>query len=297
MSAKPGKFAASFAPLTVAFDFPGRAGTKYAREFASRLPRGTKRCWGIPFRLAAKGKRANVLRLAKGRKTAIDAGGRAATHVCFLHYWEGKFDPKEKTQVGDVLAMYRLVYADGQSADVPVRFLYEVGFLNWPWGFHPFNSVRMNDMRTLDFDGQFDAAFNWQGSFGFFSDSENLDVLVRMARAVRPGGRVLIDQPNREYILRHFRTSNRHTTVRSRTRWNRRSQRAETWFVDNATGESWSMSIRLYTVSQFRKLFAAAGLTLVGTCGDLNGGPYSRSSRRIYVVGSRSIHEHPTVLS
>jgi len=153
------------------------------------------------------------------------------------------------------------------------------------------------DMRTLDFDGQFDAAFNWQGSFGFFSDSENLDVLVRMARAVRPGGRVLIDQPNREYILRHFRTSNRHTTVRSRTRWNRRSQRAETWFVDNATGESWSMSIRLYTVSQFRKLFAAAGLTLVGTCGDLNGGPYSRSSRRIYVVGSRSIHEHPTVLS
>ena len=153
MSAKSARFAATFVPLTVEFDFPGRAGAKYARELAAKLPRGPRRCWGIPFRLAPKGKRANVLRLARGRKAAIDLGPDriGTTHVCFLHYWEGKYDPDGFAEPGELLARYRIVYADGASTEVPVRYRYEVGSLSWPWGFHPFRAVRMDDMRTLDF--------------------------------------------------------------------------------------------------------------------------------------------------
>ena len=61
------------------------------------------------------------------------------------------------------------------------------------------------DMRKIDFTEEFDGAFNWQGSFGFFGEAENLDVVRRYARSLRPGGRFAIDMPAREWLLRHFR--------------------------------------------------------------------------------------------
>lgn len=51
----------------------------------------------------------------------------------------------------------------------------------------------VGDMRALDHDGEFDALLLLSGSFGFFDDPTNLDVLARVARALRPGGRTLID--------------------------------------------------------------------------------------------------------
>ncbi|MGD8624413.1 MAG: class I SAM-dependent methyltransferase [Anaerolineae bacterium] len=49
------------------------------------------------------------------------------------------------------------------------------------------------DMRALDEENAFDAVLLLSGSFGFFDDTTNLDVLRRMARALRPGGRLLVD--------------------------------------------------------------------------------------------------------
>jgi ubiquinone/menaquinone biosynthesis C-methylase UbiE len=49
------------------------------------------------------------------------------------------------------------------------------------------------DMRQLAYEAEFDALLLLSGSFGFFDDATNQDVLARMARALRPGGRVLID--------------------------------------------------------------------------------------------------------
>ena len=38
-----------------------------------------------------------------------------------------------------------------------------------------------NDLRNIDFNGEFDAVFNWFGSFGYFSDKENADAQVATA--------------------------------------------------------------------------------------------------------------------
>jgi len=64
--------------------------------------------------------------------------------------------------------------AQAQQAGVSTRF--EVG-----------------DMRSLDHQGEFDAAVLLSGSFGFFDDATNLEVLRRLSGALRPGGRLLID--------------------------------------------------------------------------------------------------------
>lgn len=51
------------------------------------------------------------------------------------------------------------------------------------------------DLRDLDIEAAFSGEFNWLKSFGHFSEVENLDVVRHCARALRKGGRLLIDQP------------------------------------------------------------------------------------------------------
>jgi len=146
------------------------------------------------------------------------------------------------------------------------------------------------DMREIDFHNEFHAAFNWQGSFGIFSDEENLEVLSRYATALRPGGRVLIDQPNREYILRHFRATRETGNVRSETVWNRKTERIITSFSETRGRKSrrWHLSMRFYTPAQFRDLFRAAGLEVEAMYGGLDARLYDRGSRRIHVVGRKA---------
>jgi SAM-dependent methyltransferase len=52
---------------------------------------------------------------------------------------------------------------------------------------------RHMDLRELDLNHEFDAAFSWFGSFGYFDDDTDLDILVRIRRALRPGGSFLLD--------------------------------------------------------------------------------------------------------
>ncbi len=59
------------------------------------------------------------------------------------------------------------------------------------------------DMRSLDFTGAFDRCYSFFTSFGYYSDEENEAVLERIARALRPGGRLLLDMMNRDWLLTH----------------------------------------------------------------------------------------------
>ncbi|MEM1350508.1 MAG: class I SAM-dependent methyltransferase, partial [Myxococcota bacterium] len=56
-------------------------------------------------------------------------------------------------------------------------------------------------MRSLNFDNIFDGCFIWQSSFGFFDDATNFKVLQGVWRALKPGGRFLVDVPNRDHIV------------------------------------------------------------------------------------------------
>jgi SAM-dependent methyltransferase len=49
------------------------------------------------------------------------------------------------------------------------------------------------DIRDLTFDGQFDAAVSWWTSYGYFSDEDNTRYLASLCRALKPGGRLVID--------------------------------------------------------------------------------------------------------
>lgn len=61
------------------------------------------------------------------------------------------------------------------------------------------------DMRDIPFQNEFDAIVNLFTAFGYFDDkAENQKVLEAVARALKPGGRFLIDVINRDYLAKVF---------------------------------------------------------------------------------------------
>lgn len=147
------------------------------------------------------------------------------------------------------------------------------------------------DMRDLDEVDSFDAILNWSGSFGYCTDEENINVLQRMTTALKPGGHLLIDQPNREWLLRHFQPATVTPKCTMHTRWDAHTQRLETTYFMQGDGQEQesTLSMRLYTPAQFRRLFAQVGLNWETAFGGKDGSPYSRISRRLIVIGKKVI--------
>lgn len=148
---------------------------------------------------------------------------------------------------------------------------------------------RVMDLREINYESEFHAAYNWFGSFGYFSDTENLDVLRRFARALRPGGRLLIEQINRERILRHFRHRHEVRDTKMTAKWHPKTQRVETFYTRRREGKDHSCrsSMRLYTPGEFNRLFARNGLEVTAIYGSWDGAQYRRGSRRLVIVGRK----------
>ena len=59
-----------------------------------------------------------------------------------------------------------------------------------------------SDMRTIPFEGHFDAVISMFTSFGYFaSEADNRQVLAEISKALKPDGHVLIDLINREWVI------------------------------------------------------------------------------------------------
>ncbi len=57
------------------------------------------------------------------------------------------------------------------------------------------------DMREMVFDEVFDGVYSWSTSFGYFDEEKNAAVIARVHRALKKGGRFLMDVVNRDYIV------------------------------------------------------------------------------------------------
>ena len=152
---------------------------------------------------------------------------------------------------------------------------------------------RQRDMRDPGLPREFDAVVNWWGSFGYFDDETNLSLLRGFADILVEGGRVLVEQVNREHVLRNFMRSHvsdgSGVRVAVRNRWDARRQRIEgTWEIGTGAARvTKRSSIRLYTPSQMRRLIRAAGLEVEGIYDSTTGLPLTRGSRRMSAVGRK----------
>ncbi len=57
------------------------------------------------------------------------------------------------------------------------------------------------DMRSIAEENEYDGILSTNTSFGYFDDVQNLAVLSRLAKALKPGARLLIDVLNRDQVI------------------------------------------------------------------------------------------------
>jgi SAM-dependent methyltransferase len=140
-----------------------------------------------------------------------------------------------------------------------------------------------SDMRMLPWVEEFDRILMWGSTFGIADDAGNAAVLDAAFRALRPGGRLLVDVVNRDRALRRPLPAT--VNIERDTDW-----LSDEWDYDPETGRSETdrtivrgsatrtmhFSMRLFTPADLRRHLEAAGFTVLGAF-DENGAPYAPS--------------------
>jgi len=151
------------------------------------------------------------------------------------------------------------------------------------------------DMRNIAFEAEFDAAFNWFGSFGYFSDAENLRFCRKMFHALKPGGKFLVEGMNKSWLLAHFRPHDDRVIggvriVESRGLDARTGRAVSTWtFCRGGVSESRRSSMRVFNGAEMRTILKAAGFRDIALFGYPPLGRFTRHSQRLIAVGRRPL--------
>lgn len=155
---------------------------------------------------------------------------------------------------------------------------------------------RTADMRALGYERAFDGIYSYFTSFGYFDDDDNERVLAELARALRPGGRVLLEMMNRDWLLTH---------PQQRT-WTQREDGAllmeestlelvpsrvvsRQLLIDPKGGTQVTKQffLRTYTCAELSALLRRHGLEVNDVTGGVSGEPYGTDSRRLAIVAER----------
>ena len=157
------------------------------------------------------------------------------------------------------------------------------------------------DMRSMNFNGIFDGCFLWYSSFGYFDDLTNFKVLQGVTRALKPGGRFLLDMLNRDYVV---------AEMPARTWW----EGSDCIFLeevdfDDATSVihtkrsfiyedgtpplEQNTYIRLYSMHEILNLLQGAGLRALEVSGELHhpGVFLGPNSSRMIILAEKPIQE------
>jgi SAM-dependent methyltransferase len=148
------------------------------------------------------------------------------------------------------------------------------------------------DMRAIPWTERFDAVVSWFTAYGYFDDGQNRAVLAQVHRALRPGGRFLIELIHKDGVLPHWlpvtvtetddgvlidQREFDPLTGRSNAQWT---------IVRNGRMRRSSFFARLFSFTELRDWLLDAGFrTVEGHAGD--GAPLTAAARRMILVAHK----------
>lgn len=149
------------------------------------------------------------------------------------------------------------------------------------------------DMRALDFENAFEGAYSFFTSFGYYGEDENEAVLARLARALMPGGRLLLDVMNRDRLLTEppGRTWTQRTDgallmeeVSLDPRTSRVTSRQT--LIEPATGPRpvKEFTVRVFTCAELEAMLRRSGFEVERVWGGADGSAYDSASRRLVML-------------
>lgn len=155
----------------------------------------------------------------------------------------------------------------------------------------------VQDMRKIDYDNQFDAVINMFTSLGYFDEGENALVVKKMSKALKQGGKLLIDTVNREWIMHHtgeidqawmlypddnltFLANNSFDVFTGR-------MHSKQVIVENNERHIQEQDIRLYTFTELRLILEIHGLEVLNVWGSFKGEEYTVDSKNMIILAQK----------
>jgi len=146
------------------------------------------------------------------------------------------------------------------------------------------------DLRDLEFAGEFDLALNLFSSIGYFSEDEDQLLLERFCTALRPGGVLVLDTRNRDHFVRHLADEETYrlpdgTTVRIQNTLDLRTSRVHArWWLEDGHRSLGESEIRLYSAHELYRRLRPERWSAVELFGGLDGRPFELDSPRLVLV-------------
>ncbi len=150
------------------------------------------------------------------------------------------------------------------------------------------------DMRRIEFDSEFNAGGNLWTSFGYFEkESDNLLVLRKMYKALKPGGKFLLHVINRDWIIANFSASywceiGNAKVLEQRGFDYARSISTSTWTVIRGGEESiHNTTIRMYSYHELIAMLEKVGFVDIEGFGSVKQELISSAHRMMFIFGTR----------
>ena len=159
---------------------------------------------------------------------------------------------------------------------------------------YPEAAFEARDLRALRYAHEFDAVVNWFTSFGYFEPETNDAVLAAFARALRPGGRLLLDMHNPWHLARLLEPgggSSAYVVERGddllidRASYDQatRRSRTERFIVRDGHVRKLEFSLEQVPAPQLRRRLRRAGFNDVTLFG-AGGTPFEAGGRRLIAI-------------
>jgi SAM-dependent methyltransferase len=154
---------------------------------------------------------------------------------------------------------------------------------------------RRSDMRDLPWTSEFDGAFCFGNSFGYLTPSEADEFVGRLARVLKPGGRLVIETGVvAESILptllqkRWYRIGDIFYASEARYVPEDSHLDIQYTFIQGAKIDTRPATSYVVTVSELRRMFERAGFEGIALAGGFAGEPYQLGCPRLLISGGKS---------
>lgn len=153
-----------------------------------------------------------------------------------------------------------------------------------------------SDMRDIPFENEFDGVVNLFTAFGYLeNEQEDQKVLSQVAKALKKGGKFVLDVINRERLMRVYQSrdwkelSDGSIDIYERsydfsTGYNT-ERRIRIW--ENGKKEERVLTLRLYTLIELIAVCKNVGLRFKKVYGNFNGEPLGFDSKRCIIIAEK----------
>ena len=181
----------------------------------------------------------------------------------------------EEARTTQARAMDQSAHADGTDLGATAEFI-------------------LGDMRTIEGEALYDAAFCFGNSFGFMEYGDMEKFLSGVARSLKPAARFVVNTGMAaESVLPDFEEQSCHEvgdmSIEIKERYNAAESCVDSEYIFERGGEKESRFAKhwIYTTAEIGRMLERAGFKVIDCYGSLRLEPFKLGSRELFVVAER----------